>query len=151
MTLSSIEQWREKAKEMGGATAAAKVAKNKVQMKENAGAPKAIKFAAKAPDVKGVSLPSHLVPLGVLQCLLYVICFSFYLFCRSTTINTTEVKVRFSWKMTYILIFAGQPDTRLQLQASLFAYQLIFILAECCLFSSGMAFALNKVSLCKLF
>eukprot|EP00884_Botryococcus_braunii_P012112 jgi/Botrbrau1/20901/Bobra.0135s0032.1 len=121
MTLSSIEQWREKAKEMGGGTAAAKVAKDKAQMKENVGAPKAIKFAAKAPDVKGVSLPSHLVPLGVLQCLLYVMCFAFYLFCRSTTISATEVK------------------------ASLFAYQLIFLLAECCLFSSGMAFALNKV------
>jgi hypothetical protein len=98
MTLSSIEQWREKAKEMGGGrAAAAKVGKKDAKVKETrtkVGAPMATKFAGRSPDVWGLALPSRLLPLGALHYLIYIISFAFYLFCRSTTITTTEVKVR---------------------------------------------------------
>lgn len=96
VTLSSIEQWREKAKEMGrGTTTVPKVGKRPAQTKEtNVAAPKAIKFAARPPDVRGLALPSHIVPLGLLHYYFYLMSFGFYLFCRCTTISPTEVKVR---------------------------------------------------------
>lgn len=56
-------------------------------------APDAVKFAAKSPDVRGLSLPSRFSPLGVLHVLFFVACFGFYLFCRSTTMSATKVQV----------------------------------------------------------
>lgn len=81
----------------GGTSSIASGGRKPVTVKQSPAAkekaPNAIKFAAKSPDIKGLSLPSHFSALGVLHVLLYVVCFGFYLFCRTTTMSATEVQV----------------------------------------------------------